>query len=372
MNNKRLQILFSKNNDGTLQQWEIFVQKNVIITKFGRVGGQIQETKDEIKEGKNIGRSNQTTAEDQANKEAQSRWEKKLKSKYVKTQEEALNGNVDIDFVEGGLSPMLAHKFRDHGEKITYSCYGQPKLDGTRTIAMINNGKCSLWSRTRKPITGVPHIIDKLEISLPKQDLVLDGELYCHKLKQSFEEIVSFVRCKEPKPGHEIIEYHVYDLIDDNLTFKERTEKIQNIRFASNKIVKVETRLVNNVEELMDYFNVCRNAGYEGCMARNSQSLYKHARSYDLQKIKEMDDSEYEIVGVEAGRGRMAECGIFVCKTRSGNQFNCKSEGSLDLLKKYLSNPESVIGKMLTVRYQGLTNGGVPRFPIGVCVRDYE
>ena len=30
------------------------------------------------------------------------------------------------------------------------------------------------------------------------------------------------------------------------------------------------------------------------------------------------------------------------------------------------------VGKMLTVRYQGMTNGDVPRFPVGVIVRDYE
>ena len=47
-------------------------------------------------------------------------------------------------------------------------------------------------------------------------------------------------------------------------------------------------------------------------------------------------------------------------------------EGALDILKTYLADPSLVIGKMLTVRYQGLTNGNVPRFPIGVSVRDYE
>jgi hypothetical protein len=41
-------------------------------------------------------------------------------------------------------------------------------------------------------------------------------------------------------------------------------------------------------------------------------------------------------------------------------------------LKSYLVTPDHAVGKQLTVRYQGLTNGGVPRFPIGVSVRDYE
>ena len=47
-------------------------------------------------------------------------------------------------------------------------------------------------------------------------------------------------------------------------------------------------------------------------------------------------------------------------------------EGALESLKTYLATPTLVVGKLLTVRYQGLTNGSVPRFPIGVSVRDYE
>jgi DNA ligase-1 len=106
-------------------------------------------------------------------------------------------------------------------------------------------------------------------------------------------------------------------------------------------------------------------------MVRNSDSLYENKRSYGLQKVKEFDDTEFVIVGTEEGRGRMAGKAIFVCKTDKGATFNVKMEGSLENLRKYLNNPR-VVGKRLTVRYQGYTNGDVPRFPVGVIVRDYE
>jgi ATP-dependent DNA ligase len=267
---------------------------------------------------------------------------------------------------------MLAHRFKDHEAKIIFPAFSQPKLDGHRCICIVDNGVCTLWSRTRKPITSVPHIIKAMEATFPKQSIIMDGELYNHNYKNNFEEITSFIRSQAPKDGFEIVEYHIYDLIDDTLTFKERTEKIQKIKFASNKIVKVETRKVNNVEELMEYFTICLEDGYEGCMARNSDSMYEHKRSYNLQKIKSFSDDEFEIVGVKEGRGRMSACGVFVCKTKEGNEFSCKSEGSLDILKTYLSNPEKVIGKKLTIRFQGITNGGIPRFPIGVRIRSPE
>jgi DNA ligase-1 len=363
-------VLFSLNSDGSIQQWAISVVGNTIHKAYGKVGGKIQTTSDTIEKGKNIGKANETTPETQAVAEAQAQWEKKLKSGYCKTEKEARQGKVDGDFILGGAEPMLAHKFRDHESKIVYPVYCQPKLDGHRCLAIVYRGKCELWSRTRKPITSVPHIVAALEKTFPNTNIVLDGELYNHAYKNRFEEITSFIRQQTPKDGHEVVEYHVYDLMNDVLTFQERTSKIYAIKFFSSKIVKVETRLANDITELMNYFTVCRGLEYEGCMARNADSLYKHGRSYDLQKIKEMDDAEYEIAGVEAGRGRMAECGIFLCKTKDGNEFNCKMEGSLDVLKGYLSNPQKVIGKMLTVRYQGLTNGGVPRFPIGVRIRN--
>jgi len=369
--------LYSLNSDGSIQQWTIYVEKNTIIKEYGKLGGKIQVTSDTITNGKNIGKINQTTPEEQAILEAQAQWEKKLKSGYCQTEEEARQGNVDKQFIVGGEEVMLAHKFRDHEAKITYPCYSQPKLDGHRCACVVNNGKCTLWSRARKPITSVPHIIDAIEKTFPNQSIILDGELYNHDYKNSFEVITSFIRSQIPKDGHTIVEYHIYDLIDDKLTFEERAEKIQKIKFTgksnySSKIVKVETRKVNSAEELMDYFIIDKKTGYEGSMVRNSQSLYRHGRSYGLQKIKSFSDEEFEIIGVKEGRGRMSSCAIFMCRTKNGHEFSCKMEGSLENLKKYLADPEIAIGKQLTVKFQNFTTDGLPRFPIGIRVRECE
>ena len=105
---------------------------------------------------------------------------------------------------------------------------------------------------------------------------------------------------------------------------------------------------------------------------REATAMYEPGRSMGLQKIKQFDDAEFEVTGDQAGFGRMSDSAIFACSTATGATFTCKMEGALETLKPYLANPDMVIGKMLTVRYQGLTNGGVPRFPIGASVRDYE
>jgi ATP-dependent DNA ligase len=374
---KNFAPLYSLNSNGSIQRWSISVEDNRIIKEYGQIGGKMQTASDVVKEGKNIGKSNETTPKEQAIAEATAQWEKKLKSGYSKTQKDAKAGKVDTKFVTGGIEPMLAHKFRDHADKIKFPAFVQPKLDGIRCIAMIVDGVASLWSRTRKPITGVPHIIKDLETKFPDANIIFDGELYNHSYKNKFEEIVSFVRQEIPKEGHEVVQYHIYDIVDTTKTFKQRQEWLvtnrENIEHNTPVVLSlVHTHEVEDDDVLMYWFTSWRLAGYEGAMVRNSKSMYEGKRSYGLQKIKEFDDAEFKITGIKSGRGRMADCAIFTCTNASGDLFDCKMEGSLTVLKEILKNPRNVIGKMLTVRYQGLTNGNLPRFPIGVVVRDYE
>jgi len=365
-----LPTLYSKNEDGSVQQWTISTADNVIHKKYGKVGGKIQATTDVVAEGKNLGKKNATTASQQAALEAQAQWEKKLKKGYTKTQAATKAGKVDA-CITGGLEPMLAHKFSEHSAKITYPAYVQPKLDGIRCIAMLQAGVCTLWTRTRKQITSLPHIVAELERQWAgREDINFDGELYNHSYKDKFEEIVSLVRPTEPKAGNEVVQYHIYDVAVGFYGFKQRMELRD--RLKPNKTLVLVATILMDEEGVTEYFAKCRKAGYEGAMIRNAAPLYENKRSYNLQKIKEFDDAEFDVIGVEAGRGKMAECAIFRCVTKNGAEFSCKMEGELDKLKPYLKAPKTVIGKLLTVRYQGLTNGNVPRFPIGVTLRNYE
>ena len=372
-----LPTLYSQNTDGSVQQWTISTTNNIINKAYGKVGGKIQATTDVIAEGKNLGKKNATTASEQAVLEAQAQWEKKLKKGYTKTQAATKAGEVDA-CITGGIEPMLAHKFNDHAAKIVFPAIMQPKLDGIRCIAIIRKGKCTLWSRTRKAINSMPHIVTEIERQFKgREDCILDGELYNHSYKDNFEEIVSLVRPDAPKAGHAVVQYHIYDTATPILTFQERSAFLARHIKPNNILVLVDTVPIvfmstSKDDGVGEAFVKYRKQGYEGAMIRNAQSLYENKRSYNLQKIKEFDDAEFKVIGVESGRGKMAECAIFRCTTKDGAEFSCKMEGELAKLKPYLKAPKTVIGKLLTVRYQGLTNGNVPRFPIGVTLRNYE
>jgi len=370
----KLPKLFKLTSVGAQQEWEIGTEGNVIVTKWGQVGGKIQETRDEVKEGKNVGKANETSPKQQAEAEATSQWEKKLKKGYVKSLDAADAGEVD-DVIEGGISPMLAKRFDEHGDKIIYPAYVQPKFDGHRCIAIIDRkGQATLWSRTRKPITGLPHIIEALEgleYWDSKGDVVLDGELYNHDYKNKFEELTSFIRNPEPKEGHEVVQYHIYDVADATREYHRRNDLLNLYVPTKGPLVRVKTDLASDEDELMLAFESCVAKGYEGAMVRNMDGKYVNKRSVDLQKIKEFQDDEFEIVDVEEGRGKLAGKAIFVCENKQGTRFNAKMKGNQDNLAKYFKKPALAVGRMLTVQYQGLTGkNGVPRFPVGLRFKE--
>jgi DNA ligase 1 len=360
--------LYKLTSTGKVQLWYIRTIDNFIYTTFGLLDGKQQTAIEEIKDGKNVGKVNETTPIQQAELEAQAQWEKKKKNKgYVESIEAAKAGERDAS-VAGGIDPMLAHKYEDQSHKIKWPAYVQPKLDGHRCIAIIQNGKATLWSRQRKPILSMPHIVAALEQEFPTEDIILDGELYNHDYREKFEELTSLIRKQKPAPGHEVVQYWVYDIVSSD-PFENRSA--MGFHFlGSNAVVPVPTTLVKDEAEMIAVFGAYVAEGYEGAMVRNAASLYKNGRSYDLQKVKVFQDAEFEIVDVVPGKGKMGDKGVFVCVTEEGKEFKAKMVGSLDNLRKYLDNKEDYIGKQLTVKFQKWSADKVPVFGVAMRIRE--
>lgn len=378
-------ILYKKTSTGALQWWTISVEptinfpiEGIIVTRFGQLGTEKpQETRDRITSGKNVGKKNETSPYDQAVAEAAAKHEKQRKKGYVISIENAMAGEID-EIVQGGVLPMLAHKFSEQGHKIKWPAYAQPKLDGMRCVAIVEDGQATMWSRQRNPIISAPHLLAELERCFPIGRIVLDGELYNHDMKDDFEKFMSIVRQQDKiHPDHHLIQYHVYDIISiPDADWRERHAWLlltlhDNPSFDDIRLL--ETREIEE-SQLLDLFAEYRGLGYEGLMLRNADGRYVNKRSYDLQKVKEFDDAEFDIVGVSEGRGKlMGHAGAFVCKTADGVNFEAKLSGNLDRLREYYEDHSLWQGKRLTVRYQGMTGKqNVPRFPVGVVIRDYE
>lgn len=353
--------LYKLTKTGAVQYWSIGVEDNEITIEFGQVGtSSPQITKEVISEGKNLGRSNATTPEEQAHLEAAARWTKqKDRNGYVDSEEKARAGEKSTD----APIPMLAHTWEKQGHKLKFPLIASPKLDGLRCMARKENGVVTLYSRKGTVFTSVPHINKALEGL--NFDL-LDGELYNHKFKDNFEHITHLVRQQIPCAGHEEVEFHIFDLVDPNPYSERIVSLAQLIPPGGGCLVHVPVRDVHDVAAIEEAYDFYAELGYEGAMLRQPQGLYEHSRSYGLQKYKKFLDDEFEIVDVVEGRGRLAGHGIFVCRTKEGTQFQVKMIGDTKQLKTYLEQKQDYIGKQLTVKYQGIsTKNSVPRFPVG-------
>ena len=106
--------------------------------------------------------------------------------------------------------------------------------------------------------------------------------------------------------------------------------------------------------------------GYEGVMLRNTHAPYEGKRTYNLQKFKSINDAEFKVIGWQHD----SDGGItWECETTEGKPFHAKPHGSLDDRKFALMTAAEMVGKYLTVKYQELSEAGVPRFPVAVGFR---
>ena len=155
MNNThtKLETLYHKSKTDAIVQWDIWTEGADIVKEYGQIGGKMQ-TERRTAIGKNIGRSNETTPEEQAVLEATARHKKKLDGKYSLTIE---------DCKKEVFLPMLAASFDKRKDKVTYPVDVQPKLDGVRCLAYWDGDSVKLMSRGGKQWKCCDHIIEAIE-----------------------------------------------------------------------------------------------------------------------------------------------------------------------------------------------------------------
>lgn len=133
-----VKLLYSRDANGKLRVWCIEAYKGAYRTHEGECGGKIKESKWTECFGKNIGKSNETSAREQAVLEAKAKWQKRWDAGARSTPEE-LESNPAAFY-----EPMTAHKYEDHAHKLPDWVVVQPKLDGIRCIASFENGQVVL------------------------------------------------------------------------------------------------------------------------------------------------------------------------------------------------------------------------------------
>lgn len=337
--------IYKLDSTGKTRVWYAESEDNRYRTIAGILGGNLVTSEWTTCEGK----QGRTDAE-QAQFEVQAAYTHKLTREYHETIEGAASG-------AHYFKPMLAREYTEYPGR----CFVQPKLDGIRCIAT----RMGLFSRQGKPITAVPHIFDGLQpLFALDPELVLDGELYNHDLKDDFNEIVSLVRKKDPVPrGEELIQYHVYDMPSHPGIFSDRSLSVGRVLHelrCNLSFRRVFTAEVPSTEELERYYAKFLNGGYEGMMVRLDLP-YEQKRSKRLLKRKEFQTAEFPIISIDEGEGNWSGVAKSVtCRLPNGETFGAGIKGTRERAAQLLHEKHATA----TVRFFEYTPDGVPRFPV--------
>ena len=285
--------------------------------------------------------------------------------------------------------PMLAYPVSDKPIDYNNKISMQPKLDGVRCLIQRESdfpGQESLasfsvkaYSRTGKEWKNIDHILQSLEgFFFYNPDVILDGELYNHALRDDFEKIISCVRKQKPTDAdkaesRKLVQFHCYDIVDETLTFEERNMFIQKHLLFNNygvRAVKTQTVATESLSKVVHQQNL--DAGYEGSILRTNDT-YQCKRSHSLRKFKDFHDAEAVITDWVEGKGkRVGTIGKFMAVDADGNTFGMPVMDNFKKLQTMFKEMQGWIGKEATFTYFERTKANSYRHPLFKAIRDYE
>lgn len=365
--------LYTIDKKNLIREWSIQVincntYSEIVVTHGTLNGKQISNTT-KIEKGKNIGKKNETSHYDQAILEAKSKWTKKKDiEKYSLTIPNQMNVmNITSNKETPILSPMLAHEYKKHKDKLIFPCFIQRKYDGYRMI--YNHITNDMNSRNGKKYDALYDTLIHKE--LKNIQLPLDGEIYCHDSDITFETYGVLRKKKKNQDDTEILnklEYHVYDICLPNIPYIERFNMLQKLFEENNhhftRIKLVPTFECKHQEDIQKYHDSFVTSKYEGSILRNHNGMYTSKRSFDLLKYKDFDDAEFEIVDYTFENDNKNKLIVWVCKTKDNKTFNIRPQGTKSEREMLYKNGNNFIGQFLWVKFFGYTDNDIPRFPV--------
>ena len=261
---KNYPILYKKDKSDKVRVWSIQAifhdDAYWIKTQYGHENGKIISSEKQIKEGKNIGKKNETTVEEQLILICDKTFkDKKEKEVYTET--------INEEKEHKSFSPMLADKWNPDSKTkrkidIVFPCFIQPKLDGIRCLSYLSyDNEIINQSRQLKHFKHLYHINEELDILFKKYpNLILDGELYNHDIV--FNQIAGIVKANDSdKEKLQHIQYHIYDCFfyKENHEFEKRNcfliDAEKSIKWKYLKFVP--THICNDKNDVIhkhDYF----------------------------------------------------------------------------------------------------------------------
>lgn len=298
------------------------------------------------------------------------------------------------------FNTALANSYWDNEDAVDFgkdTWYASRKLDGVRLLTIIDEkGDIKTMSRNGKEFTSLTRLKEEIRELWPKlRSTVFDGEICIvdEEGDEHFDQIIRLVTRKDytiPFP-----KYRVFDILTLE-EFSNSTSKVNlSVRQARwealkaeagrdiSMIVPLDQWKVDSRKKLDDLFAEATEKNWEGLIIRKD-APYQGKRTNDMLKVKSFFSEELKIVKVTNGLFRFAENGKEVERETlaavevdyKGNKVSVGSGFSKEQRDHWYKNPKELIGQFATIKYFEVTHnqdGGTSlRFPIFMCIRDYE
>jgi hypothetical protein len=297
----------------------------------------------------------------------------------IPTFDVALAEKVKAVFVKGKGIVIKSH--------IGYPIRAEPKLDGHRLIAVKHNAEVKLYTRNGNEVDSLPTIKASLQDHMP-DETVFDGESMGRDWNMTSSVMSS---SKNSKDDSGMI-YNVFDVMsyEDWVTktnIVRHDNRVIDIRvaldgFADDAPVKpVHSIVISDEKELLEFYQMCLDRGFEGIMLKKLDEPYIFERSHAVEKLKPVTTYEGVVIGHYLGRKGTKNEGKFGgfrivlpngVVTRVGGGYDDKDRAMIQL-----EGPDSFITKVMEIEAQpdpgttdGLTVDGKARFPVHMRYRE--
>ncbi len=255
------------------------------------------------------------------------------------------------------IQVQLAQVYEPHRAGPVSDYLVSEKYDGVRAIWTGER----LLTRNGNPIHAPEWFV------APLPDVWLDGELWTQR--QDFEAVSRIVRTNTPNDRlWRKVRYKVFDMPDAQLPFEQRYKNYSELvkQINAEHIEAVEQRRFTSPQALDEHLKVLVKNGAEGLMLHLASAHHAAGRSNALLKLKPFFDDEAVVIGHLPGKGKYTNMlGALRVRNEQGLEFSVGT-GFTDNER---ANPPPV-GSVITYKYHGYTNSGLPRFASFLRVRD--
>jgi DNA ligase-1 len=295
-----------------------------------------------------------------------------------------------INSVIPGLIPsfscQLAQKYFEKPEKLEGKSFAvTTKIDGSRIIAIKENGQVSFYTRAGQRYEGLVDLEREMLETFP-DGTVLDGEITLLNnkgipSKEAYKQAMKITRADGPKTGLKML---IFDAmyIDEWKTQKcthdwvERRALLEGLYFYTpqrqeHKYFELLPVLYrgSDTSKVLELLDEAIANQEEGVMINLCDAVYEFGRTWSLMKVKKMNTLDLEIVGYEEGSGRLTDTlGAIHVRYKDGNIVKVGSGFSDELRALIWLEPSDFVGKIAEIQYfEETTNadGGISlRFPV--------